>query len=109
MSSLLARGVGGEQHFDAAVTLPAGVGRAAAHGSRFAEGAGLNLVARHAGAHECLTNHADPALTERLVVPVGAARIRVAVDADLDGRILLQVGRDLRYLARLVRPEIGLV
>src|SRR5207249_5884907 len=57
---------------------------------------------RNAGLDQRVTNDADPTLAEALVVAVGAERIRVAVEADVDRRILLRVVRDLGDLDHLV-------
>src|SRR2546425_207702 len=54
----------------------------------------------------CLLTEASlPTLAEALVVAVGAERIRVAVEADVDRRILLRVVRDLGDLDHLVCPD----
>src|SRR4029077_2964475 len=108
---LLARcyGAGADQHFDSPVALPAGRGGFVAQEPLLAEGPSLDLVTRHSGLNQRVTNGVDTTFAQRLVVWVGAARIREAVDSDLDGRILLHVGRDVRDLARLVSPNVRLV
>lgn len=74
-----------------------------------AESACLDSVSRHSGANHRVTNGVDTTFTQLLVVWIGAARIGVAVDAHAGGRILLHVGRDIGYLARLVRPNGRLI
>ena len=61
----------------------------------FAEGSSRDLASGHSGAQQRLANGVDTTLAQRLVVLVGAARIRVAVEADDHGRILLQVPSDV--------------
>src|SRR5205814_5649803 len=98
-----------DQHFDSPVALPALLGLVAALRPVLAEGAGLDLVARHADVHQRLTNGIDATLAERLIVRSAAARVRVAVDPDLGRRVLLQVRGDRGDLGRLVCPDVGLV
>src|SRR3954471_977331 len=98
-----------DQHFDAPIALPAFLRGVAALEPHFAEGSRRDLAGGHPGAPQRLANGVHSALAERLVVLVAAAWIRVAVDAEDHGRILLQVRRDLGHLARLVRPQVRLV
>ena len=98
-----------DQHFDSPVALPARGGGFVAQEPLLAEGASLDLVARNASLNQRVTNGVDTAFAQGLVVRVGATRIRVAIDAHLDGRILLHVDRDIRDLARLVSPNVRLV
>ena len=101
--------VGAESHVDATVALPASVSRFVAQRFLLAESAGHDLIAPNASLNQRVTNGVDTTLAQTLVVLVGAARIRVAADVHLDGRILLDVRRDVRDLARFVRPNVRFV
>src|SRR3990172_9518671 len=106
---LSARCVGTDQHLDSAAALPATLSGFIAFGLRLTEGACVDLASGHSGIDQGVTNGVDTTFTQALVVRVGAARIGVAVDAHPSGRILLEVGRHVRDMARLVRPNGRLV
>jgi hypothetical protein len=106
---LLARRVGAKSHVDAPVALPASVSRFVAQRLLLAESAGHDLIAPNTSLKQCVTNGVHKTLAQTLVVLVGAARIRVAADVHLHGRILLDVRRDVGDLARLVRPNVRFV
>src|SRR5688500_12072981 len=98
-----------DEHFNSPVALPALFGLVSALQPLLAERSRLDLVTRHARLHEGFLNGGDAALAEGLVVRICAARISVAIDADLRRRILVQIRRDCGHLARLVSPDVGLV
>ena len=74
-----------------------------------AESACLDPASLHSVTNQSVTNGVDTTLAQVLVVWIGAARIGVAVDAHAGGRILLHVGSDIGYLARLVGPNVRLI
>src|SRR3984893_16296238 len=100
---------GPDEHFDSTVPLPARLGRLGALQSRLAERPGLDLGRRDAGAHQRSLDRVHAALAEGLVVLSCAARIGVAVDADLDVRVILHVLAELVDLAGLRAPDRALV
>src|SRR6266576_600550 len=83
---------GAESHVDATIALPTSVSRFAALRLLLAEGAGLDLIARN-GLNQRVTNGVDTTFAQTLIVLVGDARIRVAADTHIHGRILLNVRR----------------
>ena len=98
-----------DQHFDSPVALPARGGGFVAQEPLLAEGASLDLVARNASLNQRVTNGVDTTFAQGLVVLVGAARIRVTADADLDGGIRLDVSSDVSRSCSSHWPECPLV
>jgi hypothetical protein len=65
---------GAKSHVDATIALPASVSRFVALRLLLAEGARLDLIARHAGLNQRVTNSVDTTFAPTLVVLLGAAR-----------------------------------
>src|SRR6266702_1701601 len=97
---------GADQHLDSPVTLLACLGGVIAREPSLTEGARPDLVSRHAGLDQRVTHDANTTVAHGLDVRVGAARIRVAIESDLEGWILPHVGHDLGDLARLRRANV---
>src|ERR1041384_4804177 len=96
----------GHEDFDAPVTLPARLVLVGALGPLLAEVPCRDAIGGHAFLDQRIAHGAHPALAEREVVLARAARIRIAVDAQVDRRIALQVLGDVRDLPGLARPDV---
>src|SRR5262245_23496291 len=87
------------EDLDPAVPLPARLVLVRALGALLAEGTRRDLVPRDARRDDRVADgvHAPPAQGE--VVLVRAARIRVAVEPNHEGRVLLEIAHEVRDLA----------
>src|SRR6185295_2055019 len=94
-----------DEHFDPTVPLPAFLGRFRALQLRLAERARRDLVRRDTRAQQGGLDRVHAPLAEGLVVLVGAARVRVAIQTDLDVGVLLHVLVQLGDLAGLRAPD----
>src|SRR5690606_9558059 len=84
-----------ERDLDAAVLLPAGLGRVRGDGLALAHARDLHPARRDALLREIRRDGVRAALRERLVVVLGARRVRVADDERVRVRVLVQAAREV--------------